>query len=73
MQTKTVGERAFKGWQIHWNLEWKKLCRSKTCVYVEKNAKKSLSGKVVFYLLLNSLIIFSIEQIKTYSLDGASF
>lgn len=39
MQTKTVGERAFKGWQIHWNLEWKKLCRSKTCVYVEKNAK----------------------------------
>lgn len=39
MQTKTAGEHAFKGWQIYWNLEWKKLCRSKMCVYVEKTAK----------------------------------
>lgn len=34
LQDEVAGEHASKGWQVFWNLQWKKLCRSEMTVFV---------------------------------------
>lgn len=70
LQNKTAGEHTFKGWQIFWNLQWEKLCRSKMTEYLcSKTAKnRFLSGKKSFICFLNRFQLYSLlAQTKSYS------